>query len=46
MRALRGLAYLEGDGVARAVLVPGAWCVVPALPALLTDTVSRRRDAG
>ncbi|SDX99634.1 hypothetical protein SAMN05660209_01777 [Geodermatophilus africanus] len=46
VRALRGLAYLEGDGVARAVLVLGAWCVVPALVVLLADTVSRRRGSG
>ena len=43
VRALRGLAYLDGDGVGRAVWVLGLWCVVPLLLIALADAVSRRR---
>ncbi|WP_336029986.1 ABC transporter permease [Geodermatophilus sp. FMUSA9-8] len=43
VRALRGLAYLDGDGVGRAVWVLGLWCVVPLVLVALADTVQRRR---
>ncbi len=43
VRALRGLAYLDGDGVGRAVWVLGLWCAVPLLLIALADAVSRRR---
>ncbi|MGY1694559.1 hypothetical protein ACI780_06545 [Geodermatophilus sp. SYSU D00814] len=43
VRALRGLAYLDGDGVARAGWVLGLWCVVPLALIALADAVSRRR---
>ncbi len=44
VRALRGLAYLDGDGVGRAVWVLGLWCAVPLLLIALADAVSRRRS--
>jgi hypothetical protein len=43
VRALRGVTYFEGDGVARACWVLGLWCVVPAVLILLVDAVARRR---
>ena len=43
VRALRGLAYLGGDGVGRAVWVLGLWCAVPLLLVALADAVERRR---
>jgi hypothetical protein len=43
VRALRGVTYFEGDGVARAYWVLGLWCVVPALLILFIDGVARRR---
>ncbi|MGX5654055.1 hypothetical protein ACWKWC_04715 [Geodermatophilus nigrescens] len=45
VRALRGVTYFEGDGVARAYVVLGLWCVVPALLIVLVDAVARRRRA-
>ncbi|MGY1830670.1 hypothetical protein ACI8AA_09615 [Geodermatophilus sp. SYSU D01180] len=42
VRALRGLAYLDGDGVARAVWVLGLWCAVPLLLIALVDAAARR----
>ncbi|WP_448642425.1 hypothetical protein [Geodermatophilus sp. URMC 63] len=43
VRALRGVTYFEGDGVARALVVLGLWCVVPALLIALLDAAARRR---
>ncbi|MGY1795059.1 hypothetical protein ACI796_13845 [Geodermatophilus sp. SYSU D00525] len=43
VRALRGLAYLDGDGVARAAWVLGLWCAVPLLLIALVDAAARRR---
>ncbi|MGY1812882.1 hypothetical protein [Blastococcus sp. SYSU D00820] len=43
VRALRGAAYLDGDGVGRAVVVLTLWCVLPFLLIAAVDAVSRRR---
>ncbi|MGY1649863.1 hypothetical protein [Geodermatophilus sp. SYSU D01119] len=43
VRALRGLAYLGGDGAGRAVWVLGLWCVVPLVMVAAADAVARRR---
>jgi hypothetical protein len=44
VQALRGAAYLSGDGVARAVVVLALWSVVPFLVIAAVDAAARRRS--
>lgn len=45
VRALRGAAHFEDDGVVRALWVLGSWSIVPLLLIAVLDAVRRRRPA-